>query len=133
MRTLRLAALALLLALSTSAADGPLPEWSKMKFSTSPDRVYAAALKSIAAQHHRVTSRDEANKVIGFHIGPTLWVWGYDMLLRIHSGENNSSDVSIEIAPHATDVFGGSGKKEVRKVLNGIRKELVKGSTTTSL
>src|SRR5438874_7615658 len=33
----------------------------------------------------------------------TLWAWGYDMVLRVHPGENNSSDVSIEIAPHATD------------------------------
>ena len=62
----------------------------------------------------------------------TLWAWGYDMVLRVHPGENNSSDVSIEIAPHATDAFGGSGKKAVRNVLNGIRKELAKSSSANS-
>jgi hypothetical protein len=125
MPSLRVLAVALILAAGV-AADGQLPDWSKRTFSAPADRVFAAALQSIAAHHHKVTSTDEVNKVVGFHVGMTAWVWGYDMVLRVAPGEKNTSSVSIEIAPHNRDAFGGSGQKEVRKILDGISKALAK-------
>ena len=43
-------------------------------------------------------SKDEVNKVARFHVGTTAWSWGYNMVLKAASGENNASNVSIEIA-----------------------------------
>ena len=54
--------------------------------------------KSIAAQHHEVKSKDEVNRVVDFHVGMTSWSWGYNMVLKVVPAENNSSNVSIEIA-----------------------------------
>lgn len=105
----------------------PAPDWSKRTFSAPPGEVFAAALQSIAAQHHEVKSKDEANKVVGFHVGTTAWSWGYNMVLKVASGENNASNVSIEIARSGgKTVSWGSGKKEVLKIFEGIEKELAK-------
>jgi hypothetical protein len=105
----------------------PAPDWSKRAFSAPPGEVFAAALKSIAAQHHEVKSKDEASKVISFHVGTTAWSWGYNMVLKVASGENNASNVSIEIARSGgKTVSWGSGKKEVQKIFEGIEKELAK-------
>jgi hypothetical protein len=67
-------------------------------FSAPPAEIFAAAVKSIAAQHHEVKFKDQMNKVVSFHVGATAWSWGYDMVLKIASGDNNASNVSIEIA-----------------------------------
>ena len=103
------------------------PDWSKRTFSAAPGDVFAAALKSIAAQHHEVKSKDEAGKVVNFHVGTTAWSWGYNMVLKVAPGENNASNVSIEIARSGGKaVSWGSGKKEVLKIFAGIEKELPK-------
>jgi hypothetical protein len=103
----------------------PAPDWSKRTFSAPPAEVFAAALKSIAAQRHEVKSKDEANKVVSFHVGTTAWSWGYNMIMKVVSGENNASNVSIEIARSGgKTVSWGSGRKEVLKILEGIEKEL---------
>jgi hypothetical protein len=108
-------------------ADEPPPDWSKKTFSAPVDRVFAAALKSIAAQHHEVKSKDEANSVVSFHVGVTAWSWGYNMILKVAPAENNTSNVSVEIERSGGKaVSWGSGKKEVQKIFNGIEKELAK-------
>jgi hypothetical protein len=49
------------------------------------------------------------------------------MVLKVASGENNASNVSIEIARSGGKaVSWGSGKKEVLKIFEGIEKELAK-------
>jgi hypothetical protein len=126
MYSLRFLAVFLILA-SSVPADEPAPEWSKRTFSAPADRVFAAALKSIEAQHHEVKSKDETNGVVSFHVGTTAWSWGYNMILKVVPAENNSSDVSIEIARSGGKaVSWGSGKKEVKKIFAGIEKELAK-------
>lgn len=108
-------------------ADEPAPDWSKRTFSAPGDRVFAAALKSIAAQHHEVKSKDEVNREVSFHVGVTAWSWGYNMILKVASAENNTSSVSVEIQRSGGKaVSWGSGKKEVQKIFNGIEKELAK-------
>jgi hypothetical protein len=126
---LRFLTVFLILTVFTSSvhADEPAPEWSKKTFSAPPDQVFAAALKSIAAQHHEVKSKDEVNGVITFHVGVTAWSWGYNMILKVASGANNTSNVSVEIARSGGKALSwGSGKKEVEKIFNGIEKELAK-------
>jgi hypothetical protein len=126
MYSLRFLAVFLILA-SSVPADEPAPEWSKRTFSAPTDRVFAAALKSIAAQHHEVKSKDEVNRVVSFHVGTTAWSWGYNMILKVVSAEDNSSNVSIEIERSGGKaVSWGSGKKEVQKIFAGIEKELAK-------
>jgi len=126
MSSLRLLAVALILAASV-AADESAPDWSKKTFAAPPDRVFAAALKSIEAQHHEVKSIDDATKLITFHVGMTAWSWGYNMVLKVVASANNGSDVSIEIARSGGKaVSWGSGKKEVLKIFAGIDKELTK-------
>ncbi len=116
----------LLLAFGISAQEAP-PDWSKKTFAAAPDQVFAAALKSIDAQRHEVKSKDEASGTIKFHVGITAWSWGYDMVLKLAPGENNTSDVSVEIARSGGKTFSwGSGKKEVEKIFKGIDKELSK-------
>lgn len=111
----------------------PAPDWSKRTFSAPSGEVFAAALQSIAAQHHEVKSKDEANKVVNFHVGVTAWSWGYNMVLKVASGENNASNVSIEIARSGgKTVSWGSGKKEVLKIFEGIEKKLTKGSSAAT-
>ena len=94
MYSLRLLTVAFMLVASVSG-DEPAPDWSKRTFSAPTDRVFVAALKSIAAQHHEVKSKDEVNKVITFHVGITAWSWGYNMVLKVMPAENNTSNVSI--------------------------------------
>jgi hypothetical protein len=124
MHALRLLTVALILAVGVFADEAP-PDWSKKTFAASPDLVFAAALKSIAAQHHEVKSKDEVNRVVDFHVGMTSWSWGYNMVLKVAPTENNSSNVSIEITRSGGKaVSWGSGKKEVLKIFAGIEKEL---------
>ena len=126
MHSLRFLSVVFILAVGV-LADEPPPDWSKKTFAASPDLVFAAALKSIAAQHHEVKSKDEVNRVVDSHVGMTSWSWGYNMVLKVVPAENNSSNVSIEIArSRGKAVSWGSGKKEVQKVFVGIEKELAK-------
>lgn len=129
MYSFRLLAIALILAASV-AADEPAPDWSKKTFAAPPDRVFAAALKSIEAQHHEIKSKDDGTMVVNFHVGMTAWSWGYNMILKVVAAPNNSSEVSIEIARSGGKaVSWGSGKKEVLKIFAGIDKELTKAPT----
>jgi hypothetical protein len=131
MYSLRFLTLAAMLAVGM-VADEPAPDWSRKTFAAPPDQVYAAALKSIVAQHHEVKSQDEAAKVVSFHVGTTAWSWGYNMVLKVVPAENNSSNVYIEIARSGGKaVSWGSGKKEVLKIFAGIEKELAKTPPAT--
>ncbi len=126
MYSLRFLTLAVILATGV-VADELAPDWSKKTFAAPPDQVFVAALKSIAAQNHEVKSKDEVTKVISFHVGTTAWSWGYNMVLKVVPADNNSSNVSIEIARSGGKaVSWGSGKKEVLKIFAGIEKDLVK-------
>jgi len=127
MYCLRLAALFLILAPGLLLADEQTPEWSYRTFSAPSDPVFAAALKSIAAQHHELKSKDEVGHVAGFHVETTAWSSGYNMVLKVTPRENGTSKVSIEIARSGGKaVSWGSGKKEVEKIFAGIEKELAK-------
>ena len=132
MYCVRFLAMVLFLSAGTVAQEA-VPDWSKRTFAAPPDQVFAAALKSIAAQHHDVKSRDEARGLITFHVGITAWSWGYNMVLKVASTDNLSSDVSVEIArAGGKTVSWGSGKKEVLKIFNGIEKELAKTLPATT-
>ena len=131
MHRLRFLAIFLFIASSVPAQEAA-PDWSKRTFSAPSDKVFAAALTSIAAQHHEVKSKDDANRVVTFHVGVTAWSWGYNMILKVAPGESNASDVSVEIARSGgKTVSWGSGKKEVQKIFDGIDKELAKTTSVT--
>ncbi len=119
--TLLLSAIRVLASLSWGQEQSapPAPDWSKRTFSAPPGEVFAAALKSIAAQHHEVKSKDEANTVVRFHVGTTAWSLGYNMVMKVALGENNASDVSIEIARSGgKTVSWGSGKSRTKLCLS---------------
>jgi uncharacterized protein (TIGR01244 family) len=116
-----------LLIVSSVFAQEAAPDWSKKTFPASEDHVFAAALRSIEAQHHELKSKDDVMRVATFHVGVTAWSWGYNMVLKVAPGENNTSNVSVEIARSGGKaVSWGSGKKEVQKIFKGIEKELAK-------
>src|ERR1051325_8374666 len=101
------------------------PDWLKRTFAAPPDRVFAAALNSIAAQHHDIKAKDPATGAVTFHVGTTAWSWGYNMVLKVASASDNQSDVTVEVARSGGKaVSWGSGKKEVEKIFNGIQNEL---------
>jgi len=126
MKSLRYMPLFLVLSSGVQAQEAA-PEWSRKSFSAPADRVFAAALVSVAAQHHEVKSQDNVKRVVNFHVGITAWSWGYNMILQVAPGENNTSDVSIEIVRSGGKaVSWGSGKKEVQKIFAGIERELAK-------
>ena len=115
-------------------AQEAAPDWSRKTFSAPADRVFAAALVSIAAQHHEVKSKDDVKRMVNFHVGITAWSWGYNMILQVTPGENNTSLVSVEIARSGgKTVSWGSGKKEVQKIFAGIEKELAKTPVASKL
>jgi hypothetical protein len=108
------------------------PDWSKRTFSAPPDQVFAAALDSIAVQHHEVKAKDPATGTVTFHVGTTAWSWGYNMILKVASTSDNRSDVTVEIARSGGKaVSWGSGKKEVEKIFNGIQNQLDKKSAAS--
>lgn len=129
MNAIRRFLIAIFIALLTafSAGGQTAPDWSKKTFSAAPDQVFAAALNSISAQHHEIKSKDPATGVVTFHVGTTAWSWGYNMVLTVTMAPENKSDVSIEIARSGGKaVSWGSGKKEVKKIFDGIDKELAR-------
>jgi len=42
--------------------------------------------------------KDELNHVVTFHVGVTAWSWGYNMILKVTPGANETSDVAVEVA-----------------------------------
>jgi len=128
MPTLRCAAIALVLAFGMFA-DGRLPAWSGRTYPAPTGQVYAAALKVLAAQHHKPRNTEELNKTIGFHLGMTPRLGGgYDLVLKVSPGEKNNSDVSIDLAPGQTPVSSGTVQREVIKILDGIQEELARAT-----
>jgi hypothetical protein len=112
------------LTISLSAQDAR--EWTKRTFSASPDRVFVAALQSIAAQHYEVLDKNDDKKTVRFKVGKCAFSWGYVMMLEVSSTENNVSNVSIDIAgvrgpgPEGKVSLVAKGKKEVEKIFQGI-------------
>ena len=82
MKSLRYMPLFLVLSSGVQAQEAA-PEWSRKSFSAPADRVFAAALVSVAAQHHEVKSQDNVKRVVNFHVGITAWSWGYNMILQV--------------------------------------------------
>ena len=111
-------------------------DWATKTFSSPSDRVFGAALKSIAAQRYQVQEKNEENRTVRFTVGRSAFSWGYIMLLKVSPSENNTSKVSVEVArmrgPGANGKVSlvASGKKEVQKVFQGIEKELAKEPVT---
>jgi len=101
------------------------PDWAKRDYAAPVNQVFAAALKSIQRQGHEVKSTDEANHTIDFHVGTTAWSWGYNMRLSVTPMDEGHSRVVVGVARSGGKaVSWGSGKKEVRKILDGIDTEL---------
>lgn len=115
---------ALLLSVSLLLAQ-EAPDWSKRDFDASSSAVFAAALKSIQAQHHEIKSTDNAKHTAEFHVGTTAWSWGYNMKLTVTALDESHSRVVIGISRSGGKaVSWGSGKKEVLKIFNGIASQL---------
>ena len=118
---------------SMPAQESP-PEWARKTFSAPPDRVFDAALKSIAAQHYEIAAKNEEKKTVRFIVGKSAFSWGYVMVLSVVPGVGNTSNVSVEVTrlrgPDGRASIVASGKKEVQKVLRGIEKELSMESHT---
>ena len=101
-------------------------EWTKRTFSASPDRVFVAALQSLAAQHYEVLDKNDEKKTVRFKVGKSAFSWGYVMLLEISSAEDNASNVSIDVAgvrgpgPDGKVSVVAKGKKEVEKIFQGM-------------
>lgn len=124
----RAIAVVLLLVVALPAQEAA-PAWTRRKFAAPPAQVFAASLKSIAAQDHTVKRTDEGTKEIFFHVGTTAWSWGYNMVLKVSREDDNSSNVSIDITRSGGKaVSWGSGEKEVRKIFDGIDKYLDKSA-----
>jgi len=121
------------LTVSLSAQD--VREWTKRTFSASPDRVFVAALKSIAAQHYEVLDKNDDEKTARFKVGKSAFSWGYVMLLEVSSAENNVSNVSIDVAgvrgPGADGKVSlvAKGKKEVEKIFQAMEQLLTHESS----
>jgi hypothetical protein len=117
----------IVLPISTLAQESP-PDWARKTFYAPPDRVFDAALKSIAAQPYEMAVKNEENKMVSFTVGKSAFSWGYVMVLRVSPGVGDTSKVSVEVTrlrgPHGEISIVASGKKEVQKVLRGMEKEL---------
>jgi hypothetical protein len=100
------------------------PEWAKRDYAAPADQVYAAALTSIVMQHHQVKGETGKN-TLTFHVGVTAWSWGYDMELTVTPIDDSHTRVVVGVSRSGGKTFSwGSGQKEVRKILDGIEKEL---------
>ena len=100
------------------------PDWAKRDFAASADQVQAASLVSIRAQHHELKG-DLTGNTLTFHVGTTAWSWGYNMQLTITATDATHSHVEIGIARSGGKAMSwGSGQKEVKKIFDGIGKEL---------
>ncbi len=109
---------------STAAVAEEAPDWAKRDFAAPASQVYAAALKSIARQHHELKGQTE-NASITFHVGTTAWSWGYNMELTLTSVDETHTRVVIGISRSGGKTFSwGSGQKEVKKIFDGMDSEL---------
>ena len=116
---------AAVLSLTVVMVSEEAPDWAKREYAAPADQVFAAALKSIQAQHHEVKSKDQAQHSVDFHVGVTAWSWGYNMNLTVTPIDEAHSRVVVGVARSGGKaVSWGSGKKEVRKILAGIDAEL---------
>ncbi len=123
MRKIRLLlALTVVATLSFAQQAQPAPpDWAQKQFDASSDKVFAAAVKSIQEQRHEIKKKDEAAHTIEFHVGTTAWSWGYNMVLTITPVDDGHSKVVTGIKKSGGDVFSwGSGKKEVKKIYEGM-------------
>jgi hypothetical protein len=109
---------------ATAAFTQEIPDWAKRDFAAPADQVHAAALASILAQRHELKGNPDGN-TITFHVGTTSWSWGYNMELTITAIDETHSHVVIGIARSGGKTFSwGSGQKEVKKIFDGIDREL---------
>lgn len=122
MNRLVLCIVAGLLLAGIAFAEEP-PDWAKREYAASVTEVYVAALKSIVLQHHEVKGKKD--QTIEFHVGTTAWSWGYNMELTVTPIDGSHTRVVVGVARSGGKAFSwGSGKKEVRKIFDGIDAEL---------
>jgi hypothetical protein len=106
------------------------PDWAKREYAAPVTDVYGAALKSIVLQHHDVKGKKD--QTIEFHVGTTAWSWGYNMELTVTPVDDTHCRVVVGILRSGGKTFSwGSGKKEVRKIFDGIDAELVEQKKAT--
>ena len=97
------------------------PDWAQREFSAPADKVYAAALQSVKEQLHEIKKQDPATHTIEFHVGVTAWSWGYNMVLTITPVDDNHVKVLTAIKRSGGEAMSwGSGKKEVKKIYEGM-------------
>jgi hypothetical protein len=114
-------ALAAWLAPAATAQD----EWKTATFPASLDSVYHAAEIAVAKKHE-VKSKDPELHIIRFHVGTTSWSWGYNMSMAIEDAGNGMTRASVEVEKSGGPAFSwGSGKKEVHKIFDQMRNELL--------
>jgi hypothetical protein len=118
---------ALALAAWLAAAAAAQDEWKTTTFAASVDSVYHAAEKAIAKKHE-VKSKDPDLHIIRFHVGTTAWSWGYNMSMAIEDVGNGMTRATVEVEKSGGPAFSwGSGKKEIQKIFDQMRKELLSG------
>jgi hypothetical protein len=100
-------------------------EWKTATFAASLDSVYQAAEKAIAKKHE-VKSKDPTLRINRFHVGTTAWSWGYNMNMTIEDAGNGMARAAVEIEKSGGAALSwGSRKKEVQKIFDQMRKELL--------
>jgi hypothetical protein len=124
MRSFRVQIILIMLLAAFGFGQEP-PNWAKHDYAAPADQVFAAALKSIQAQHHEVKSKDDATRTVDFHVGITAWSWGYTMKLTVTPVDETHSHVVVGVSRSGGEaVSWGSGKKEVGKIFSGIDTQL---------
>jgi len=127
-RRLAVAVVVLTLATPTVPVVSAQDDWKTATFAASVDSVYQAAERAIAKKHE-VKSKDPGLHVIRFHVGTTAWSWGYNMNMTIEDTGNGMSRATVEIEKSGGPALSwGSGKKEVNKIFDQMRKGITLGS-----
>jgi len=115
----------IVLPISTLAQESP-PDWARKTFHAPPDRVFDAALKSIAAQPYEIAVKNEENKMVSFTVGKSAFSWGYVMVLRVSPGVGDTSKVSIEVTrmrgPHGEISIVAPTRRRFRRFFEAWRK-----------
>ena len=121
--------IASLLLSAALVAEEP-PDWAKRDYAASAEEVHVAALTSIVMQHHEVKLETGKN-TLNFHVGMTAWSWGYDMELTVIPIDDSHTRVVVGVSRTGGKTFSwGSGQKEVKKILDGIDRELAGTKST---
>jgi hypothetical protein len=108
-------------AVAQQSAPAAPPDWAQREFNAPADKVYAAALQSVKDQLHTIKKEDPAAHTVEFHIGVTAWSWGYNMVLTITPIDDNHVKVLTAIKRSGGEAMSwGSGKKEVKKIYEGM-------------